>query len=210
MDVVECQIRSRREAGRQLPVLVWRWHAPMRCIASTPLGGGLGARRWAVNAQVPASYARRDPERHLTALGVSLGLPGRGVGMLTAADVSRYALARDNGAAAFVTVGLGHPVQAAAPEEGRQPLVGTINLVLVVPERLTDAALVNAVSTAAEAKAQALADLGLHATGTATDATCVLCPEEGRPSSFGGPRSVWGSRLARAVHSGIVSGSQAC
>ncbi len=99
------------------------------------------------------------------------------------------------------TVGLGHPILAAAPDEaGPISLVGTINLVAVIPERLADAALVNAVATVSEAKAQAMWDLGHRATGTATDAVCILCPDEGRAHAFGGPRSVWGARLARAVH----------
>ncbi len=208
MDVVECQIRSRREAGRQLSVLVWRLPEPMRAIASSPHGGGLGHRRWVVNAQVPSSYARRDPDHHLAKLGVSLGLPGRGVGMLTAADVRERAVDQDGGASVAATVGLGHPIRAASSEATKQPLVGTINVVVFLPERLADPALVNMVGTVTEAKTQALADFGLDATGTATDAVCVLCPEEGRPYSFGGPRSVWGSRVARAVHRVVLSGAR--
>ena len=65
----------------------------------------------------------------------------------------------------------------------------------------------NAVSTATEAKVQALSELGIDATGTATDAVCVLCPGEGRPHAFGGPRSMWGSRLARAVHAAVRRGT---
>jgi adenosylcobinamide amidohydrolase len=207
VDVVQLQIRSRRESGRDLPVLVWRSPAPVRAIASAPHGGGLGIRRWIVNAQVPASYARRDPDHHLGKLGVSLGLPGRGVGMLTAADVRQHGVATDGGVGVVATVGLTHPVLAAAPDGARQPLVGTINIVVSVPERLTDSALVNAVSTATEAKVQALSELGFDATGTATDAVCVLCPAEGRPFAFGGPRSTWGSRLARAVHAAVRRGA---
>jgi adenosylcobinamide amidohydrolase len=203
------QVRSRRESGRDLPVLVWRFDAPVRAIASAPHGGGLGVRRWLVNAQVPLEYGRRDPDRHLAHLGVSLGLPGRGVGMLTAADVRTYASAIDGGVEAVATVGLGHPIRAAAPDTGRPAsLVGTINVVALVPDRLSDAALVNAVATATEAKAQALGDLGLDATGTATDAVCVTTPADGRPHEFGGPRSLWGARLARAVHAAVLAGAR--
>jgi adenosylcobinamide amidohydrolase len=180
----------------------------MRAIASAPHGGGLGMRRWVVNAQVPGSYARRDPDHHLGKLGVSLGLPGRGVGMLTAADVRQHGVASDSGVSVVATVGLAHPILAAAPGNGaRQPLVGTINVVASLPERLSDSALVNAVSTATEAKVQALSELGVDGTGTATDAVCVLCPGEGRPHDFGGPRSTWGSRLARAVHAAVRRGA---
>jgi adenosylcobinamide hydrolase len=206
---MELSTRLRREDGRALPVIVWRWRAPMRAVASTPMGGGVGLRRWVINAQVPASYARRDPEHHLHKLGISLGLPGRGIGMLTAADVRRATAATDGGVEVFATVGLGQPVLAAAPDERRPvSLAGTINVVAVVPERLSDAALVNAVATATEAKTQALLDVGVHATGTATDAVCILCPDGGRANQYGGPRSVWGARLARAVHASVVAGGR--
>ena len=209
MDVLEMQIRSRREGARELPVLVWRFGAPMRVVASAPHGGGLGVRRWVLNAQVPPSYGRRDADHHLGKLGVSLGRPGRGVGMLTAADVRAVCSAHDGGAGVAATVGLGHPVRAAAPDSPRPvSLVGTINVVVLLPERLADAALVNAVATATEAKVQALADCGLDGTGTATDAVCIACPEEGRPHPFGGPRSTWGARLARAVHAAVVAGAR--
>ena len=203
------QVRSRRESGRELPLLLWRFEQPMRAIASAPHGGGIGARRWVLNAQVPAAYGRRDPDHHLRQLGVSMGLAGRGVGMLTAANVRAYATASDGGVGVTATVGLGHPTLAAAPDDLRPAsLVGTINVLALMPERLSDAALVNAVATATEAKVQALRDLGLDATGTATDAVCIACPDEGRPHAFGGPRSPWGARLARAVHAAVVAGGR--
>jgi adenosylcobinamide hydrolase len=207
--MITTQLRSRREGGRELMTLVWRFPAPLRAIASAPHGGGLGARRWVVNAQVPMSHGRRDPDHHLRNLAVSLGLPGCGVGMLTAADVGRPFAATDSGVEVCATVGLGHPTLAAAPDEaGPVSLVGTINLIAAIPERLADAALVNAVATVSEAKAQAMWDLGHRATGTATDAVCIVCPDEGRPHDFGGPRSLWGARLARAVHRAVMDGGK--
>src|SRR5215207_5203404 len=149
---MELQVRSRQEGGRPFPVLVWKAARPMRMVASSPHGGGLGVRRWVVNAQVPASYGRRDPDHHLARLGVSLGLPGRGVGMLTAADVRAVSTVTESEVEASATVGL----------------VGTVNLVVLLPERLSDAALVNAVATATEAKTQALWESGIRGTGTAT------------------------------------------
>jgi adenosylcobinamide hydrolase len=206
---VQLQTRTRRERGGELPLLLWRFAIPARVIASAPHGGGLGVRRWVLNAQVPPSYARRDPEHHLAKLGVSLGLAGRGVGMLTAADVRRYTTGADGGVDVTATVGLGHPILAAAPDDGRvTDLVGTINLLVLLPERLSDPALVNAVATVTEAKAQAVRDLGLDATGTATDAVCIACPDQGSPSAFGGPRSLWGARIARAVHAAVVAGGR--
>jgi adenosylcobinamide amidohydrolase len=206
---VELQLRSRSEAGRQLSVLVWRFDRPLRVAASAPHGGGLATRRWILNAQVPPSYARRDPDHHLRKLAVSLGLPGHGVGMLTAADVRAFVTTVDDGVEVVATVGLGEPEWAAAARTERVAirLAGTINVVAVLPARLSDAALVNAIATATEAKAQALFELGIDGTGTATDAVCVATPADGRAETFGGPRSRWGSRLARAVRDAVRLGA---
>ena len=204
---MELQVRSRQEEGRSFPLLLWRAPAPMRMVASAPHGGGLGLRRWVMNAQVPAGYGRRDPDHHLGRLGVSLGLRGPGGGMLTAAYVRAVSQTVDTGVDVWATVGLGHPTWAAAEDPVRPvSLVGTINLVVVVPERLSDAALVNAVATATEAKTQALWAAGIGGTGTATDAVCIACPDEGPAAAFGGPRSVWGARVARAVHAAVLGG----
>jgi adenosylcobinamide amidohydrolase len=86
--------------------------------------------------------------------------------------------------------------------------VGTINTLVRVPVRLSDAALVNAVATVAEAKAQALWEIGVEATGTASDATAVLCAPDGTAEPFGGPRSTWGARIARAVHAAVREGGR--
>lgn len=202
---VEVHLRFRDEPEGAMPVLVVRFPGPRRVLSSAPWGGGLGLRRFVLNAQVPPGYARRDPDAHLAAIAASLGLGGAGVGMLTAAEVERAVTTTDGGVTVVATVGLGHPLRAAAPAAAEErATAGTINLVAVVPVRLADAALVNAVATATEAKVQALADLGLDATGTATDAVAVACPPAGAPEPFGGPRSVWGARLARAVHAAML------
>jgi adenosylcobinamide amidohydrolase len=86
--------------------------------------------------------------------------------------------------------------------------VGTINIVVAVPVRLSEAALVNAVATATEAKVQALHEAGIRATGTASDAVVVHCPTDGTAEPFGGPRSTFGARIARAVHAAVLAGGR--
>ncbi len=93
------------------------------------------------------------------------------------------------------------------------PAVGTINLLVVVGEPLTDAGLVNAVQTAVEAKAQALAAARVlaanaegYATGTATDSVCVACPP-GALVPFAGPVTRVGAELAQAVMEAVRSGA---
>lgn len=190
--------------------VLWRAGPGWRMLASTVLGGGLGERAWVLNAQVDHDYDRLDPDRHLAELATAAGLDGAeaglGVGMLTAADVSAYGLAVDGGAAALATVAIGFPTWAAAPPEPPPAGPGTINVVVAVPARLSDAALVNAVATATEAKVQAVLGAGYACTGTASDAICVASRVDGPPADFAGPRSYWGSRLARAVYSAILAG----
>ncbi|RGC70914.1 Adenosylcobinamide amidohydrolase [Micromonospora sp. MW-13] len=215
--LTEPTLTSRHEDGWDVPLLVWRADRPLLAVSSAPLGGGIGVRNWVVNATVPMSYHRDDPAEHLAGLAGQLGLDGPGVGLLTGVDVAEVVARTDTGVRVWATVGLGTPLQAAEPapagstvpepapaESGAR--VGTVNIVIQVPARLGDAALVNAVATATEAKVQAIRELGLVATGTPTDAVTVLCPVDGAPAAYGGPRSTWGAPLARAVHAAVLAG----
>jgi adenosylcobinamide hydrolase len=206
----EPELAHRVEAGRRWPLHVWRFGRPLRAISTGPYGGGLGERQWVLNASVPRDYDRRDPDAHIAELAAELGLTGPGAGLLTAVDVTDAAIASDTGVTVVATVGLGHPTRAAAPDEAGPLAAGTINVVAFLPAPLADAALVNAVATATEAKVQALAEAGFDATGTATDALFLACPIAGAGTvePYGGPRSIWGARLARAVHAAVAEGTQ--
>jgi len=209
----------RAEDGQRLPMVLWRPGPGYRMISTGVLGGGLGPREWVLNAQVPAAYARTDPAEHLRGLARGLGLTGPGVGLLTAAQVTDLVQRQDEEVQSAVTVGLRVPTwaasQAGRPDTELAPLgaelpvrPGTINVIVAVPVPLTDAAFVNAVVTATEAKAQAVLEAGFAATGTATDAVCVAAPiGPGREEKFTGPRSAWGARLARAVHAAVRAGA---
>jgi len=207
------QLLLRTEEGLDLPYLVWRFPAPCRVVSSAILGGGLGTRRWILNAQVKAGYGRLDPAEHLTELATAVDLAGPGVGLLTAVDVAEVVAESDDGIRLWATVGLGAPIQAYDPAAGLTETStaarpGTVNVVAWAPRLLGDAALVNAVATITEAKTQAIRDLGLAATGTATDAVCVLCPTDGAPAAYGGPRSRWGEPLARAAYRAVLAGGR--
>lgn len=202
----------RTEDGAELATTVWRTGPGMRAVSSAMLGGGIGPVSWVMNAQVPGLYSRTDPVTHLLELAAAHGLAGHGVGMLTAASVDRTVTGEDGGVTASATVGLRVPTWAAAPEGFPDPELaplrpGTVNITVAVPAPLTDAALVNAVITATEAKTQALLEAGYPCTGTASDAVCVVVPEDGAPELFAGPRSVWGARIARAVHAAVHAGA---
>ncbi|MER7761116.1 adenosylcobinamide amidohydrolase [Streptomyces sp. NPDC097619] len=214
---------ARPEDGEILHALLWVPGPGRRMVSSAVLGGGIGEREWVLNAQVAHGYRRTDPDRHLAELARAAGARGAGVGLMTAADVTARGYAADGGAEAVVTSGVSVRGWAAAPpEDGSQPqdgaephddasappapAPGTINIVVSLPVALSDAALVNAVLTATEAKVQALLDAGYDCSGTPTDAVCVAArsPRPGAEvHAFAGPRSPWGSRLARAVYRAV-------
>ncbi|XRQ16619.1 adenosylcobinamide amidohydrolase [Actinomadura welshii] len=217
----------RAEGGTRLAATVWRAGPGHRMISSAMVGGGIGPAHWVLNAQVAGGYSRTDPAVHLAELAESYGLEGPGVGMLTAASVSRTVRRDDEGVCASATVGLRVPTWAASPAgtrdaelapihlDGTSPPAespwwtpGTVNIVVAVPVPLTDAALVNAVVTATEAKTQALLEAGYACTGTASDAICVAAASgAGAVEPFAGPRSAWGARIARAVHAAVLAGA---
>jgi adenosylcobinamide hydrolase len=195
--------------------LLASFDAPLRCLSSAVHNGGFATVRHWLNLQVGHDYARTDPAAHLAEAARARGLdPGEVVGMLTAADV-RAGVRRDRGAAcAVATVGIGQPLAAAGRRPRDVPRVGTINVLVVLDAPLSDAALVAAVQTATEAKAQALADTGVRAlnhdgpaTGTATDAVCIAVPP-GASVHFAGPATAVGASLALAVHGAVRSGAR--
>jgi adenosylcobinamide amidohydrolase len=196
-------------SGRSRPVLVWRSATPFRCVSSGALGGGLADRSWVFNAEVSLDYQRDDAAGHLGEIGAELGLEaGAGTGLMTAARVLHVVTGTDGGVGCAATVGVSTPTWAAAPDGSWSRWApGTINLVCLVPAPLSDAALVNAVITATEAKTQALLDAGVPGTGTASDAVVVCCPPGGT-EAYGGPRSTWGARLARSVHGAVADGTK--
>ncbi|GAA0442887.1 adenosylcobinamide amidohydrolase [Streptomyces sp. NPDC046215] len=204
------RLLPRVENTERLHALLWSAGPGWRMISNAVLGGGIGERAWVLNAQVSHGYRRTDPDRHLAGLAKTAGARGEGVGLMTAADVTGHAHAQDGGVEALATAGVTVRGWAASPAEGsaRPAAPGTINIIAALPVALTDAALVNAVATATEAKVQALLDAGYDCSGTPTDAVCIAARtpgEGGTPHAFAGPRSLWGARLARAVHHAVLA-----
>ncbi len=202
---MRASLTHRSEAGVRLAAWVWRLDPPRWVASSASVGGGVGRRDWVVNAQVPRDYARRDLAAHGREIAAALGLSGSGVVMLTAAPVARARAARSGGVVARVSAGVDPPTWAAGPDAPTDTGPGTINTVVVVPARLSPGALLNLLTTATEAKAQALGEAGIAGTGTPSDALTVVTRLEGPIAPFGGPRSPWGARVARAVHGALAA-----
>lgn len=203
-----------------MPGLAWVFDRPRRALSSAPVGGGLATINWVVNARVAPDYDRQDLDAHAAEIAAHLGLGGSGVTLFTAAAVSAVERHEAGRVVVHATVGIGKPTWAADVGGGwNHPDVdltwrpGTINLLIEMPVALHESAAVNAVITSTEAKTQALLEMGVPGTGTASDATVVCWPVSGADSdvdadrvAFCGPRSEWGSRLAIATHAAVRAG----
>lgn len=114
---------------------------------------------------------------------------------------------------AWVTVGLGNKARAGAELPAASLYPGTINTIIVIDGQLTDAAMVNAVITATEAKAAALQSLGVvvdgqPATGTSTDAVLIATTCLGHLYSYAGTATALGYMIGRTVYEAIMASGQ--
>jgi len=202
----------RQPDGPGLHTLVWKWPEPVRTLSSAPVGGGLNRTSWLLNIGVPLDYARIDLARHVSESVEALGISGEGIALFTAADVARVERASSEGVVVDTTVGIFKPTWAADPAGGYTPWKpGTINSVVQLPSVISVSAAVNAVITATEAKTQAIHEAGILGTGTASDAVVIVWPASpgaanDEVAQFAGPRSLWGSRMAQAVHASVAAG----
>ena len=157
--------------------------AHMDCLSSAIYGGGLRRIDRVANIYVDRFYDCNHPEQDVEKLFQDWGFtPQSSAGLLTAVRLEHAAVLEEQGKDASLfcctTAGVSNGARAGS-ERTTFPVYqpGTINIMLILDARMTQAAMVNAVITAVEAKAAALADLGvrdaengLTATGTTTDA----------------------------------------
>jgi adenosylcobinamide amidohydrolase len=192
----------------QVPAGYSRMDPVAHLISLSPEGPGVGM----LTAAVVARYASAADRGAQAVATVGLGVPTWAASPEGVPDPGRYPVtASDPAGPSSVVAGPGlpgSPASAAAHGLGGEPFrPGTINIVVAVPVAFCDAALVNAVMTVTEAKTQALIEAGFPCTGTASDAVCVAVRDEGPQELFGGPRSTWGARIARAVHRAVLNGA---
>ena len=196
-------------SGSHNGALAWQWPHAIAALSSAPVGGGFQTAQWLLNIGVPLDYSRIDLEEHATEIATELRLSGDGIALFTAANVSDWQRRSIEGVTVDATVGISKPTWAADPDGGWTPWeAGTINIVVQVPHKLEAAASVNAVMTVTEAKTQALIEVGVPGTGTASDAVVIVWPTQSSETTeqFAGPRSEVGSRIAQAVHATVASG----
>jgi adenosylcobinamide hydrolase len=187
----------------------------LRTLNSAPWGGGFQISRRLVNRQVDKSYLCDDPVTEMEQFLRGRGIEAAGTAsMLTAARVADVGFAvsptvSNLTVSAWVTVGLGNPARSGAERPQSELFPGTINTIVLIDGNPTDAAMVNAVITATEAKTAVLQDLAVSvpgvegsaiATGTTTDAVLIAATGRGRPIRYAGPATELGHWIGRTVY----------
>jgi len=143
------------------------------------------------------------------------------VGLLTSRDIRQHVLAAAKAdgerATCLATVGLGNAETVGSRRAvngiGWSTSYGTINLLVLIDAGLTEAAQIEAMTIAAQARTAAVMDCGLHlpdgrrATGTGTD--CIAIAADPGPIAFAGLHTALGEAIGRAVYSAVAKGAAA-
>ena len=161
--------------------------------ASTGISGGIRSVATLFNHTVPPGWDSTDPgkEIELTAAGAGIG-PDL-FGLLTAVTVHQACVLQYDFITVFITAGIRREPPAGA---------GTVNIIVHSSEGMEDAALLELIMIATEAKTEALLALDLPLSGTPTDAVISACEGKTR-HRYAGRLSEPGLRVREAVLHGI-------
>lgn len=200
--------------------LVLHFPAAADAVGSAVYGGGFLRLRKMVNIYVDRFYRCDDPERDIRSLLQDWHYPLQETSALLTAVKMEFASVweeEDKQAGVFccVTAGAGNGAKAGTVRTTfpADYVPGTINIMLAVNGKMTPAAMINAVITATEAKAAALADLGIRdaetgeaATGTTTDAVVLAVSQQGDDRlqhKYAGTATDIGGRIGRLVYAAV-------
>lgn len=205
----------------------WRWNIAERTLAVrlptayqvlswAPLGGGLRRARMLGNHHVQTNdrAATESPARYLAKVVREMDgdpvHPADAVMMMTGVDIGRVQVACENHgsiiAQAWCTAGCSNALRVGDLATVEHPILGTINLILVVSESLSPAALAEASQLAVEARVAALFAAGIRstvsgglATGTGTDCVIVASPFSRSGYQYCGKHTRLGELIGRAA-----------
>lgn len=138
------------------------------------------------------------------------------VGLLTSRDIGRFVRAEvrveGQGVACLATVGLGNAEAVGSRRPlGPQAGYGTINMLVMIDPSLTEAAQIEALTIAAQARTAAIMDCGLRlpggqpATGTGTD--CIAIAADPGAVAYAGLHTAVGEAIGRAVRTAVSQGA---
>jgi adenosylcobinamide amidohydrolase len=207
-------------ASRSSP---WAWHVSKcsliirlaerhRVLSWASLGGGARYANVIINHQVRVDARTNvdQPRQYLQRLTKLLGLkPGTVAAMMTAADVreTAYAIAsRDELAVgAWCTAGCSNALRIG-DRATTLTVPSTINLAVVINQRLSGPAMAEALALATEARVTAVYEAGIlstrsnrPATGTGTDCIIVASSSHGYSHQYCGKHTLLGELIGKAA-----------
>ena len=134
--------------------------------ASTGINGGIRPVSTLINHTVPSGWRHEDSQKELEFIAAAEGIDQDFFGLLTAVPVQQCCILQYDFVTVFITAGVRREPPADA---------GTINIIACSSEGMEDAALLETIMVASEAKAEALQAMDLPLTGTPTDAVIAGC-----------------------------------
>lgn len=134
----------------------------------------------------------------------------RDVGMMTSRALRHYRLAVRGPVTCLATVGLGNTERVGQRRAHPGPGYGTINIILLVEQGLTEAAMIEALTITAEARTLAVIEAGVllpagPATGTGTDCIALAC--DAGETAFAGLHTPLGEAIGATVHQAVLAGA---
>jgi adenosylcobinamide hydrolase len=161
--------------------------------ASTGTSGGIRSVSALLSHTVPREFPPDDAEKEIEQVARAEGIGPDLFGLLTAVPVQQSCVLQYDFITVFLTAGIRREPPATA---------GTINIIVCSREGMEDAALLETIMVASEAKAEALLGLDLPATGTPADAVIAACEGETH-HRHAGRSTAAGLRVREAVLHGI-------
>jgi Uncharacterized conserved protein len=199
------------------PWLIADLGAPMRVLSFAPYRPGFVTARHIVwrelkNADLPVGLEVDDW------IGPEMARAGHvdAVGLLTSRNITKFkrseATVEDARVAALATVGLGNAerIGARTPRDWAVESYGTINIAVQTDTPLIEAAQIEALTIAAQARTAAVMEAGLRFTGgpvTGTGTDCIALAAPAGSGAYAGLHTALGEAIGRAVYNAVAEGA---
>lgn len=215
MNVSKSELEFIKETDLEVhdDIVVLRSPFALRTMSSGVTGAGEGWHKIFVNRHVDRNYNCNDHRAEMADFLREKGFePSETIGMMTAVAVQdvvfRLYEEEDYSVLIVVTAGVGNAVDVSQSHLSDYPVrQGTINSWIFVNGRLTEAAFIQAIMAATEAKVKALHDLkikdpqtGTIATGTSTDSILIAAAQRGRYFEFAGSITPLGKVIGKGIY----------
>ncbi|WP_440955073.1 adenosylcobinamide amidohydrolase [Methanosarcina sp. Mfa9] len=188
---------------------------------STGLNGGRTRVKYLFNKQVPRTFNPPDPGKFVEEAALEMGIREPYFGLLTAVNMEYLQVIEDDYLTVFLTAGVSNGSEFRIGKEEKVETVeeikkiGTINIILISREKLSETALLGAIITATEAKGLALLEKGHRFLGTNTDTVIVAYEVDSGMNSenkdrqelaYAGSSTDFGKKITKAVMKGVKAG----